>query len=86
MDQNLVSLNIILSISRKPNIDYTSEVRLRGGHLVQPASTAVHLGSIPQLKLSWKDQLSKIGEKVVKSIGALLSITRSKWRGNYLAL
>ncbi len=73
-------------ISRKRNIDYTTGVRLRGGHLIQAAGTVVHLGIILQSKLSLKDQISKIREKVVKNIGALLSITRSMWEGNYLAL
>ena len=76
----------LIHISRKQNIDYMAGVRLRGGHLVQGASAAVNLGITFQSKLSWKDQISKIREKSIKSIGALLSITGSAWRGNYLAL
>ncbi len=76
----------LIYISRKQNIDYTEGVRLRGGHLVQGASTAVNFGITHQSKLSWKDQIFKIREKAVKSIGALLSITGSTWGGNYFTL
>ncbi len=76
----------LIHISRKRNINYTTGVRLGGGHLVQGASTAVNLGITFQTKLSWKSQISKIKEKAVKSIGVLLSIIWSMWGGNHLAL
>ncbi len=76
----------LIHISRKRNINYTTDVRLRRSHLIQGASTAGNLGMTLQSTLKWKDQISKIKEKAVKSIGAPLSITRSTWRANYLAL
>ncbi len=61
-------------------------VNLRGGHLVKKATTAVNLGITLQSKLSWKDHISKIKEKAIKSIWALSSIKRSTFGGNYHTL
>ncbi len=76
----------LIQITRKKNVDYTAGVKLRGGHLVKGVTTEVNLGITLQSKLSWKNHVSKIKEKLIKSIGALSSITGSKWRGNYHAL
>ena len=76
----------LIHISRKRNIDYTAGVRLRGGHLIKGMSTAINLGISFESKLSWKNQISKIKEKAIKSIAALTSITGSTWGGSYLAL
>ncbi len=73
----------LIHITRKRNVDYTSRVKLRGGHLIKGAITAVNLGITLQSKLSWKDHVSKIKEKVIKSIWALSSIIGSTWGGNY---
>lgn len=59
---------------------------MRGGHLIKRMSTAINLGVSFESKLSWKNQISKIKEKAIKSIAALTSITGSTWGGNYLAL
>lgn len=75
-----------IHISRKRNINYTAGVRLRGGHLVKGISTAINLGITFQSKLRWKYLISKIKEKAIKSIVALLSITRFMWEGSYLIL
>ncbi len=76
----------LIHIIKKRNINYMADVKLRKGHLVHGASTEVNLPITLQLKLSWKDQISKIREKAVKRIEALLSIKRSAWGSNYLAL
>ncbi len=76
----------LIHITRKRIVDYTAGVKLRGGHSVKEATTAVNLGITLQSKLSWKDRVSKIKEKVIQSIGALSSITRSTWGGNYHSL
>ncbi len=76
----------LIHITWKRNVDYTAGIKLRGGHLVKGATTAVNLGITLQSKLSWKDQVSKIKEKAIKSIGALSSITGSTWGGNYYSL
>ncbi len=75
-----------IQITRKRNVDYTAAVKLRGGHFVKGATTAVNLGITLQSKLSWKHHISKIKEKAIKSIGVLSSITGSTWGGNYHAL
>ncbi len=73
----------LIHITRKRNVDYTSGVKLKGGHLVKGATTKVNLGITLQSKLSWKDHVSKINETAIKSILALSSITGSTWGGNY---
>ncbi len=65
----------LIHITRKRNVHYMAGVKLRGGHLVKGATTAVNLGITLQSKLSWKDHISKLKEKAIKSIGALSSIT-----------
>ncbi len=50
----------LIHITRKRIVDYTAGVKLRGWHLVKGATTAVNLGITLQLKLSWKDHVSKI--------------------------
>ena len=76
----------LIHISRKRDIDYTAGVRLRGGHIVRGTTTAVNLGITLQSKLSWKDHVSKVKGKAIKTIGALSSIAGSTWGGNFLAL
>ncbi len=61
-------------------------VKLIRGHLVNGKTTAVTLGITLQSKRSWKDYVSKIKEKSIKSIGVLSSMTWSTWRGNYHSL
>ncbi len=53
----------LIHITRKRNVDYTAGVKLRGGHLVKGATTAVSLGITLQSKLSWKDHISKPKKK-----------------------
>lgn len=67
-------------------MDYTAGVRLRGGYVVQGTTTVVNLGITLQSKLSWKDHISKIKSKAIKNLGALASILRSTWGGNFLAM
>ncbi len=76
----------LIHINRKQNVDYIEGVRLRVGHLVKEARTAINLGITIQSKPSWKDHISKTREKAIKSIEALSDITRSRLGGNYLAL
>ena len=76
----------LIHISRKQNIDYTVSVRLRRRHTIHRTTTAVNFGITLQLKLSWKDHVSKVKRKAIKTIKALSSITGSTWGGNFLAL
>lgn len=46
----------------------------------------VSLGITLYSKLNWKNHISKVKEKVIRSIGALSSITRLTWEGNYYSL
>lgn len=47
---------------------------------------AVNLGITLQSNLSWKNHISKVKRKAVKTIGALSSIAKYTWGGNFLAL
>lgn len=76
----------LIHMSQKRNIDYIAVIRLREGHLIKAMSTAINLGVSFKSKLSWKNQISIIKEKIIKSIVALTSITGSTWGGSYLAL
>lgn len=58
----------------------------RLGHVVQGTTTAMNLGITLQSKLSWKDHISKIKSKAVKSLGALSRIAGSTWGGDFLAM
>ncbi len=73
----------LIHITRKRNVDYTSGVMLRGEPIAKGTKTEVNLGITIQSKLSWKDYVSKVKEKAIKSIKALSSITESIWGGNY---
>ena len=76
----------LIHISRKRNINYAAGLRLQGGQLTKGANTAVSLGITLQSKLSWKDHISKVKKKAVKSIGALSSIVGLTLGSNYLPL
>ena len=64
----------LIHISRKQDVGYIAEVRLRGGHVVQGRTTAINLGITLQSKFSWKDHISKIKSKAIKSLETLLAL------------
>ena len=76
----------LIHISRKRDLNYTAGVRLTRGHVVRGIVTAINLGLTLQSKLSWKDHISKIKSKAIKSLGAMSSIAGSTWGGGFLAM
>lgn len=72
----------LIHIIKKQNIDYISEVKLKG-FLVKEAITIINLGIILNSKLSWKNYILKIKEEAIKNLGVLSSITGSTWGSNY---
>ena len=71
---------------RKRDVDYRAGVRLRGGYVIHGITSAINLGITLQSKLSWKDHVSRIKSKAIKSLGALSSIAGSTWGGDFLAM
>lgn len=63
-----------------------TRVRLRGEQVIQGTAMTINLDITLQSKFSWKDHISKIKSKVIKSLGLLSSIIVSIWSRNFLAL
>lgn len=58
-------------------MDNMTRARLRKRYVLQVTTLAKNLGIIPDSKLSWKDFISKIKTKTIKSLGVLSTMVGS---------